>query len=88
MESVGADEAIGGSGGVVGVNKLWVAAGEEIGVSVSKGDELSLNINGDEVTTITEETYALQEGQIGISVSSFNILPILIEMDWVKIREP
>jgi hypothetical protein len=53
-----------------------------------KGDELSLNINGDEVTTITEETYALQEGQIGISVSSFNILPILIEMDWVKIREP
>ena len=53
-----------------------------------KGDELSLTINGDEVTTITEKTYGLREGQVGVSVSSFNVLPILIEMDWIKINEP
>jgi hypothetical protein len=53
-----------------------------------KGDELSLMINGDEVTTVTEKKYGLRNGQIGVSVSSFNVLPILIEMDWIKINEP
>jgi hypothetical protein len=52
------------------------------------GTELSLRINGDEVKTITEKTYALREGQVGMSVSSFDVLPIQIEMDWFKISEP
>jgi hypothetical protein len=25
---------------------------------------------------------------VGVSVSSFNVLPILIEMDWIQISEP
>jgi hypothetical protein len=53
-----------------------------------KGDELTLHINGDEVTSIREKTYGLRSGQVGMSVSSFNVLPIVIEMDWVKISEP
>ncbi|MGZ9226399.1 MAG: family 16 glycoside hydrolase [Anaerolineales bacterium] len=53
-----------------------------------KGDELTLFINGDEVTSITEKKYGLRSGQVGVSVSSFDVLPILIEMDWVKIDEP
>jgi len=52
------------------------------------GDQLSLTINGDEVKTITENNYGLREGQVGMSVSSFNVLPILIEMDWFTISEP
>jgi hypothetical protein len=52
------------------------------------GDQLSLTINGDEVKTVTEKTHGLREGQVGMSVSSFNVLPILIEMDWFKISEP
>ena len=53
-----------------------------------KGDELSLSINGDEVNSITEKKYALRSGQVGISVSAFNVLPIIIEMDWIKVSEP
>lgn len=53
-----------------------------------KGDDLTLHINGDEVKSLTEKTYGLRSGQVGMSVSSFNVLPILIEMDWVKISEP
>jgi hypothetical protein len=52
------------------------------------GDELSLTINGDEVNTVSERNYGLREGQVGVSVSSLNVLPILIEMDWIKISEP
>ena len=55
---------------------------------VCKGNELTLFINGDEVKSITEKKYGLRSGQIGMSVSSFNVLPILIEMDWVEISEP
>lgn len=53
-----------------------------------QGDELSLRINGDEVNSIRERTYALRGGYVGISVSSFNVLPIQIEMDWFKVSEP
>jgi len=53
-----------------------------------KGQELTLNINGDEVKTVTEKKYSLRKGGIGVSVSSFNVLPILVEMDWLKVSEP
>jgi hypothetical protein len=53
-----------------------------------KGDVLTLYINGDEVNSVTEKTYGLRSGEVGMSVSAFNVLPILIEMDWVKISEP
>ncbi|MFN8405658.1 MAG: hypothetical protein U0V48_19210 [Anaerolineales bacterium] len=53
-----------------------------------KGESLSLSINGDEVKTINEKNYRLRSGQIGMSVSSFNVLPIIIEMDWLKVTEP
>jgi len=53
-----------------------------------QGDELTLNINGDEVISIKDKKYGLRSGQAGISVSSFDVLPVLIEMDWLKISEP
>jgi hypothetical protein len=52
------------------------------------GNELTLYINGDEVNSINERTYDLRKGQIGVSVSSFNVLPIQIDMDWIKVNEP
>jgi hypothetical protein len=53
-----------------------------------QGDELTLYINGTEVKQVNEKNYGLRSGQVGMSVSAFDVLPILIEMDWVKISEP
>jgi hypothetical protein len=53
-----------------------------------QGEELTLTINGDEVISIDERNYRLRSGQAGVSVSSFDVLPILIEMDWIRISEP
>jgi hypothetical protein len=53
-----------------------------------QGDELTLHINGDEVIQFKEKKYALRSGLVGISVSSENVVPILIEMDWIRISEP
>jgi len=55
---------------------------------ICKDTELTLMINGDEVTSVTEKNFGLRSGQVGVSVSSFDVLPIIIEMDWVKIDEP
>jgi hypothetical protein len=52
------------------------------------GRELTLVINGEEVNSIIEDKYGLLEGQIGISVSSYDVLPILVEMDRVTISKP
>ncbi|MCQ3938048.1 MAG: hypothetical protein DPW18_13510 [Chloroflexi bacterium] len=52
------------------------------------GDKLSLTINGQDVTTIDEKKFGLGEGGVGVSVSSFNVLPITVEMEYFKISEP
>lgn len=69
---------------------LAIKQGKEVNeyAITCKDTLLTLTINGKEVTSITEKKYGLRSGQIGMSVSSFNVLPILIEMDWVKISEP
>jgi hypothetical protein len=59
----------------------------EYGISC-KGQQLTLYINGKEAKSLTEKKYALREGNVGMSVSAFDVLPIQIEMDWFKISEP
>ncbi len=53
-----------------------------------QGEELTLYINGEKIISHKERRYALRSGQVGVSVSSGNVLPILIEMDWIKVSEP
>jgi hypothetical protein len=51
------------------------------------GKALSLFINGQEVRTIQEKTYGLNEGQVGLSVTSFDVLPIEIDFEYFTIAE-
>jgi S1-C subfamily serine protease len=51
------------------------------------GDTLALYINGNEIHTLHENNFAFREGQVGIGVSSFDVLPIIVEFDWVAISE-
>jgi hypothetical protein len=55
---------------------------------ICKSENLTLYINGEQAITIVERKYGLDAGQIGISVSSFDQLPVIIEMDQVKISRP
>jgi S1-C subfamily serine protease len=50
-------------------------------------NSLSLYINGVLAKTIVDNRFVFREGQIGIGVSSFDVLPILVEFDWVAISE-
>jgi hypothetical protein len=50
------------------------------------GDKLSLEINGHLWRTATDDNYP--SGQIGISIMSFNVLPIEVVIKWLDITKP
>jgi hypothetical protein len=55
---------------------------------ICKDRKLTLYINGNETRTVEDNQYVLRNGKVGISVSSFNNLPVKVEYDWVTISEP
>jgi hypothetical protein len=71
-----------------GSNEIKAGLGVNEYAIKCQGDQLSLTVNGAKVKTIQDKKYGLRKGQVGVSVSSFNVTPILIEMDWFKVSEP
>ncbi len=71
-----------------GSNKIRMGKDVNEYTAICKGRTLQLFINGYEVKTLTENRYALREGQVGVSVSSFNVLPVQVDIDWVKVSQP
>lgn len=55
---------------------------------ICQGSNLTLGVNGTEVKTVSDKKYNLREGQVGFGVSSFNALPILVEVDYFQVSEP
>ena len=49
---------------------------------------LTLYINGKETRTLDDNNFVLRGGKVGISVSSFHVLPVDVELDYVDISEP
>ncbi len=56
--------------------------------AVCQGNRLALYINGVLEREHVDNRYNLNEGQVGFSVSSFDVLPILVEVDYFSIMEP
>lgn len=54
--------------------------------AICKGNQLTLGVNGVEVKTVTDNN--LKEGRAGLSVSSFDVLPIVIEFDYFMLTVP
>jgi S1-C subfamily serine protease len=52
------------------------------------GNTLSLWINGQEVKTFQDTSYRLTKGQVGLNVTSFNVLPIEVDFGYFTIAEP
>lgn len=67
-----------------------VRMGRDINIytAICQGKKLSLYINGILEREIVDNVYKLREGQVGVSVSSFEILPILVEIDYMAISQP
>jgi len=55
---------------------------------ICSGDDLTVGINGTEVKTVTDTKYKLREGKVGFGVSSFDVLPILVNIDSFQVSAP
>ncbi len=56
--------------------------------AVCQGNQLALYVNGVLEKEFVDRKYNLREGQVGFGVSSFNVLPILVEVDYFAIDQP
>ncbi len=53
-----------------------------------KGRTLTLSINGFDTRRVDDNEHVLDKGQVGVSVSSFNSLPVTVNVDSVTISQP
>jgi serine protease Do len=52
------------------------------------GDEITVYVNGNEIKTVKDNTYGYNEGFVGFNISSLNVLPITVEVNWFDIAQP
>ena len=53
-----------------------------------EGDEITLSINDEEIRSVTDNTYGYNTGLVGFNISSLNVLPITVEINWFEISQP
>lgn len=51
-------------------------------------DEITMFVNGKELKTRVEDDYSFRDGLVGFNISSLNVTPIILEVDWFKVSEP
>lgn len=59
----------------------------EYGMSC-EGDRITMTINDEEVKSVTDNTYGFNSGLVGFNISSLNVLPITVEVNWFEIAQP
>lgn len=55
---------------------------------VCEGNEITLIINGKELKKIEDRDRSFDEGFVGFNISSLNVTPIIVNVEWFKISEP
>ena len=53
-----------------------------------RGDEITVYVNGTELKTVVDTTYGFNEGAVGFNISSLNVLPITVNVNWFDIAQP
>ena len=53
-----------------------------------QGDEITLTINDQELRSVTDNTYGFNSGMVGFNISSLNVLPITVAVNWFDISQP
>ena len=53
-----------------------------------QGDEITLFVNGEEIRSVKDNTYGFSGGLVGFNISSLNVLPITVAVNWFEISQP
>jgi len=52
------------------------------------GDEITMYVNDEKIKTVQDTRYLFDEGFVGFNISSLNVLPITVEVNWFEISIP
>lgn len=52
------------------------------------GEEITLYVNDTKLSTVKDSKYFFNEGFVGFNISSLNVLPITVEVNWFEIAVP
>jgi hypothetical protein len=55
---------------------------------ICKGNEITLIVNDKEIKKVTERNYGFNGGNVGFNISSLNVTPIIVDVDWFKVSQP
>jgi hypothetical protein len=55
---------------------------------ICKGNEITLVVNGEELGRVKDSENAFPTGYVGFNISSLNVTPIIVDVDWFKISQP
>ncbi len=55
---------------------------------ICEGRELTLGVNGTEVKTYTDNKYVFRDGFVGAGVTSYDVIPVKVEFEYISITEP
>ena len=55
---------------------------------VCDDNKITLFVNGSKVKTVTDTRYGFSDGMVGFNISSLNVLPITVEVNWFEVKEP
>lgn len=71
---------------------LFLKQGKEVNEyrMVCKGKSISMYINDKEIkgSPVTDNKYGLRDGTVAFNISSLNVTPVIVEVDWFKVSEP
>lgn len=69
-----------------------VKQGKEINeyTMICKGKTISMFVNGVELklSPVTDNKYGFRDGTVGFNISSIDVTPVIVEVDWFKVSEP
>lgn len=71
-----------------GSNAIKMGKETNVYIAVCSGKNLMLYINGEESASFTDNKYGFTDGKVGISVSSFNVYPIIVDIDYIDLQLP
>jgi len=55
---------------------------------ICQGITITMSVNATELKSITDNTYKYREGVVGFNISSLDVIPVTVGVDWIKISQP
>ena len=52
------------------------------------GDEITMYVNDQKIQTFQDRQYLFDDGFVGFNISSLNVLPITVNVNWFEIAQP